>query len=233
MDVILIPGFWLDGSSWGEVVPALEGAGHRVQALTLPGLESVAADRRGIGLADHVAAAVAAVDAGAGPVVIVGHSGGGAVAQGVADARPDRVARVVFVDAGPIPVGQAVNDQLPVVDGECPLPDWSFFEEPDLVDLDDGLRESLRARSVPEPRGVAYDPVVLGDERRLDVPVTVICCSLTSAQLQEWVAQGSPYLAELAAVRDVDYVDLPTGHWPQLTRPGPLAEAIAAAVAHS
>jgi hypothetical protein len=29
MDIILIPGFWLDGSSWDAVVPALEDAGHR------------------------------------------------------------------------------------------------------------------------------------------------------------------------------------------------------------
>src|SRR5205823_11226388 len=53
MDIILIPGFWLDASSWDEVAPALEQAGHRVRALTLPGLESADADRRGIGLRDH------------------------------------------------------------------------------------------------------------------------------------------------------------------------------------
>jgi pimeloyl-ACP methyl ester carboxylesterase len=39
MDIILIPGFWLDASSWAEVAPALERAGNRVRALTLPGLE--------------------------------------------------------------------------------------------------------------------------------------------------------------------------------------------------
>ncbi|MBA3429982.1 MAG: alpha/beta hydrolase, partial [Actinobacteria bacterium] len=62
MDIILIPGFWLDGSSWGEVAPALEGAGHRVRALTLRGLESTDADRGGIRLRDHVDAVVATVD---------------------------------------------------------------------------------------------------------------------------------------------------------------------------
>src|ERR671925_21648 len=54
MDLILIPGFWLDASSWDEVVPALEQAGHRVRALTLPGLQSPDADRSEIGLRDHV-----------------------------------------------------------------------------------------------------------------------------------------------------------------------------------
>jgi pimeloyl-ACP methyl ester carboxylesterase len=226
----LIPGFWLDGSSWDGVAPALERAGHRVRALTLPGLDSVDADRRGIGLADHIAAVVAAIDEASEPVALVGHSGGGAIAQAAVDNRPDRVAHLVYVDAGPLPDGQAVNVDLPVVDGEVPLPDWSFFGEEDLRDLDDAGRRAFRARAVPEPRGVAYDPLVLSDERRLDVPATIVASTMTSDQLKQWVAQGHPFATELAALRNVRYIDLPTGHWPQFTRPGPLAEAILAAI---
>jgi pimeloyl-ACP methyl ester carboxylesterase len=230
MNIILIPGFWLDGSSWDEVAPALERAGHKVRALTLPGLESPDAERRGIGLRDHVDAVVAAVDEADGPVVLVGHSGGGAIAHAVADTRPDRVARVVYVDAGPLGEGEAINDQLPVVDGEIPLPEWSEFGEEDLRDLDDALRETFRARAVPQPAAVAYDHQVLTDERRYDVPATVVACEYSSEQLREWVAQGHPYVAELAAMRDVEYIDLPTGHWPQFTKPVELGQAILGAV---
>jgi pimeloyl-ACP methyl ester carboxylesterase len=207
MDIILIPGFWLDGSSWDDVAPTLVHAGHRVRALTLPGLESVDADRAGIGLRDHVAAVVAALDETEGPVVLVGHSGGGAIAHAAADARPDRVARVIYVDAGPLGEGQAINDELPVVDGEIPLPDWSVFSEEDLRDLDDELREAFRARAVPEPAAVASDPQVLTDERRYDVPATIIACEFPSEMLREWIAQGHPYVTELAAMHDVEYID--------------------------
>ena len=175
MHILLIPGFWLDASSWDEVVPPLVEAGHTVRALTLPGLESVEANRDDVGLRDHVAAVVAAIDEVDGPVVLVGHSGGGAIAHAAADARPDRVVRVVYVDAGPLGPGQAINDELPVVDGEIPLPDWSVFEEPNLRDLDDDLRAAFRARAVPQPRGVAVDAQVLTDERRYDIPATIIC----------------------------------------------------------
>lgn len=226
----MIPGFWLDASSWAEVTPALDKAGHRVRALTLPGLEAPAADRRGIRLRDHVEAVLAVVDEADGPVVLVGHSGGGAIAHAVADARPDRIARVVYVDAGPLGHGQVINDQLPVVDGEIPLPDWAVFDEEDLRDLDDELRAAFRARALPQPAAVAADPQVLADERRYDVPATVIACEFSSAQLRDWIAQGQPYVAELAALRDVEYVDLPTGHWPQFTRPAELGQTILAAV---
>lgn len=230
MDVILIPGFWLDASSWEQVTPLLEEAGHRVHPLTLPGLESVDADRSNIGLRDHIDAVVTAVDALEGDVVLVGHSGGGAIAHGVADARPDRIARVVYVDAGPLGEGDAINDELPIVGHDVPLPDWSEFSDEDLVDLTDELRESFRARAIAEPARVTSDPMELSDERRFDVPVTVIACEFPSAMLTEWIAAGSPFTRELARVKHVDYVDLPTGHWPQFTKPVQLGQAIVAAI---
>ena len=233
MDIILIPGFWLDASSWDEVVPALEQAGHRTQALTLPGMESKDADRSKITLRDHVDAVVEVIDSfhpADSKVVLVGHSGGGAIAHAAVDARPGRVARVVYVDSGPMGEGGVINDELPAQNGEVPLPDWSLFEDEDLIDLDDELRAAFRQRAIPTPVHVASDPQRLSDERRYDVPVTVIACEFPSAKLREWMEQGHPYVRELAKIRDVDYIDLPTGHWPQFTRPEELGRAILSSV---
>jgi len=63
------------------------------------------------------------------------------------------------------------------------------------------------------------------------VPVTVIATEFTSAMLRTWIAQGAQPVREFTKIRDVDYVDLPTGHWPQFTRPEDLARAILGAVA--
>jgi pimeloyl-ACP methyl ester carboxylesterase len=231
VDFLLIPGFWLDASSWDEVAPDLERAGHRVRALTLPGLESRDADRGGIGLGDHVDAVIAAVDETDGPVVLVGHSGGGAIAHATADAHPDRVARVVYVDALPLGPGQAINDRLPVVNGEIPLPDWSVFDEADLRDLDEDRRRAFRNRAIPQPAAVAADAQVLANDGRYDVPITIIACEFTSDVIRELIAQGDPFVAELARMRNVAYIDLPTGHWPQFTKPAELALAILQATA--
>src|SRR5262245_13468107 len=108
MDIILVPGLWLDGSSWEQVVPVLEQAGHRAYPLTLPGMESRDADRSRVSRRDHVDAVVAAVDAVDGPVVLVGHSAGAQVAYAAVDARPGRVAHAVYV--GGFPVGDGEGD---------------------------------------------------------------------------------------------------------------------------
>lgn len=221
----MIPGFWLQGSSWDAVAAPLRAAGHTVHALTLPGLESVDADRSGITLQDHVDAAVDDVGH---PVVLVGHSGGGSIAYAVADARPDAIARIVYVDSGPLPDGGVINDELPVVDGEVPLPDWSVFEDADLVDLTEELRAHFREIAIPEPVRVTSDRFVLKDERRRDVPATFICCEFTTDDLKGFVAKG--WMPEVPTLTRAEFVDLPTGHWPQFTRPADLAETILAAI---
>ncbi len=234
MDIILVPGFWLDASSWRDVTPALEAAGHRVHPLTLPGLESPDADRGGIGLRDHIDAVVAVVDRlteeSGDRVVLVGHSGGGALIHGAVDARPERVARAIYVDSGPLGEGNAINDELPSDGDDVPLPPWELFEDADLVDLTDELRVQFRSRAIPHPLRVTSDEQHLHDERRYDVPVTIVACEFPSSVLREWIAEGHPYVAELARIRDVEYVDLPTGHWPQFTKPAELGEVLRAAV---
>ncbi len=233
MNIILIPGLWLDGSSWERVVPVLEQAGHRTHALTLPGMESKDVDRSKITRRDHVGAVVAAIDSVDpvdGKVVLVGHSAGGALAHATVDARPDRVARAVYVGGFPIGDGDGDPGGYPAESGEVPLPDWSAFGDEDLVDLDDQARAEFRERAIPSPEHVTRDPQRLSDDRRYDVPVTVICTEFTSEMLRGWIEQGLAPVREFTKIRDVEYVDLPTGHWPQFTRPEDLGHAIIASV---
>jgi pimeloyl-ACP methyl ester carboxylesterase len=233
MHIILIPGFWLDGSSWDAVLPALREAGHQPHPLTLPGLESKDADRSAITLRDHVDATVEVIDSldpADGKVVLVGHSGGGAVVHAAVDARPDRVARVVYTASEPVGPGDCINDGFESANGEVPLPDWSVFDEADLRGLDDELRRQFRERAIPMPVHVTSDAQQLSDERRYDVPITVVCCEYTSDMLKEWMDQKEPGALELIRIRDVELVDLPTGHWPQFSRPEDLGHAIVTAI---
>ncbi|HYQ61704.1 alpha/beta fold hydrolase [Actinophytocola sp.] len=222
MDIVLVPGLWLDGSSWERVVPALEAAGHRAHALTLPGL-APGEDPGPVTLADHVGAVVAAIDSCADKVVLVGHSAGCGICHAAVDARPDRVARAIHVAGFPTGDGGRLADEFPEANGAVPLPGWSVFTEEDLADLD---RDAFRARAVSSPAQVIRGPQRLTDERRYDVPVTAVATEYTTAMLRTWIAADMAPVREFSRIRDVEYVDLPTGHWPQLTRPADLAEII-------
>lgn len=229
MDIILVPGMWLGGDAWRDVAARLEAAGHTPHAMTLPGTGRDDPDRAAVTLDDAVAAVVDEIDACAGSVVLVGHSAACGIASLAVDARPGRIARAVYVAGFPARDGEPLVDGFEPVDGVIPLPDWSEFDAADLRDLDDGGREALAAAAVPTPARVVGDAArFVGDERRYDVPVTAIATEYSSDDLRAWIAGGAPPVQEFTRIRDLTYVDIPTGHWPMLTRPRELAETILA-----
>jgi pimeloyl-ACP methyl ester carboxylesterase len=212
VDVVLVAGLWLDGSAWSEVVPVLEGLGHRPVAVTLPGQGDGSTTAT---LDDQRDAVVAAVDAADGPVVVVGHSAASTLAWMAADARPDKVVRVVLI--GGFPSGDG-DPYFREVDGEVlEFPGWEEFEGPDAADLGEAQRAEIESRMVPVPAAVVGGTVRLSNERRFDVPVSVICPEFTPAQAASWVDSGE--VPELARARHVEYLDLDSGHWPMFSCP--------------
>lgn len=220
---VLVPGFWLGAWAWDGVVPVLRAAGVEPHALTLPGMDP-GAPRPGVTLEDHVDAVLDAVRACDGPVVLVAHSGGAVVAQVAIDREPDAVRRVVYVDTGPVLPGTAL---AAAGEGDLPLPSWDELAaaQTSAEGLDDDARAAFRARAVPHPGGVARAAADVRDPRRLAVPATFVCTSIPSAVLQQLAATGQ-IPTELPALADVRYVDLPTGHWPMLSRPDELGRVL-------
>jgi pimeloyl-ACP methyl ester carboxylesterase len=97
-NVVLVHGAWADGSSWAKVIPLLEAAG----------LHAVAVQNPLTSLQDDVAAVQRAIALQDGPVLLVGHSYGGAV---ITEAGTDpKVAGLVYVAAFAPDAGQAVGE---------------------------------------------------------------------------------------------------------------------------
>jgi pimeloyl-ACP methyl ester carboxylesterase len=222
--IILVPGFWLGAWAWHEVADLLHADGNEVTALTLPGLESADADRSNISLDDHVEAITGAVRAAGRPVVLAVHSGAGASGNAACDRVPELIAEMVYVDSGP-PSG-ALD---PGMEGtELPLPSAEdLAAEENLDGLTDDQLETFRRRAIPEPAGPIRDAPELKNDARLDVPTTVICTGFTSEQVKGAVREGQTWIAGLAELRRVSYLDLPTSHWPMWSRPKELAEILA------
>jgi pimeloyl-ACP methyl ester carboxylesterase len=222
--IILVPGFWLGAWAWDDVVPVLRADGHDVTALTLPGLESVHTDRATITfLSDHVDAICDAVRAAGTPVVLAVHSGAGFSGYAASNRVPEQIAAMVYVDTGP---GKGAAD-ADFEGDELPMPSKEqLAAEENLDGLSEEQLETFPQRAVPEPGGVLRDAHTFEDDRRLDIPSTVICTGFTSEQYKEAAEKGYAFLAGLSELRNVNWVDLPTSHWPMWSRPRELAAII-------
>jgi pimeloyl-ACP methyl ester carboxylesterase len=224
MDIVLIAGLWLDASAWDDVVPALEALGHRPVPVTLPGQGDGSTSAT---LDDQVAAVVAAVDSTSGKSMVVGHSAASSLAWLAADARPERVAKTVLIGGFPAPDGRAYADFFEMRDGAMHFPGWEPFEGADIADLDEETRRTMESAAIPVPEAVAMGVVRLTDERRFDIPVVIICPEFSPAEAQEAIDDDG--VPELAKAKDVEFVDIDSGHWPMVTKPVELARLLAAA----
>jgi pimeloyl-ACP methyl ester carboxylesterase len=98
---VLVHGAWGGGWDWRAVDSLLSSRGNRVVRVTLTGQgERVHLASSTIGLPTHIADVVNTILwENLHDVVLVGHSYGGMVVTGVVDQIPDRIHRVVYVDA--------------------------------------------------------------------------------------------------------------------------------------
>jgi pimeloyl-ACP methyl ester carboxylesterase len=127
--IVLVHGAFADGSSWQQLIPVLQKDGFNVIAVQNP-LTS---------LANDIATTRRVIDAQTGPVVVVGHSYGGAVITGAAAGSPN-VKSLVYVAAfapdANEPVG-AFNAQYPTALGPALRPDAASFLYIDVASFHD------------------------------------------------------------------------------------------------
>lgn len=226
--ILLVPGHWLGAWAWDEVLEHLTALGHRAVPLTLPGLDETDTGRVTRTLEEQAAAIAQAAAGSPWPVVVVAHSGANAPVSLALDRHPELFSRVIWVDSGPAAPGVAFAPDFPDDVEGLALPPFEILgEQASIEGLSADVLERFRERAVSEPRTVLRQVVQLTNDARFDVPTTFVCCSMPSSVIQELVEAGHPMFAEVAKLKSVHYVDLPTGHWPMWSRPADLAQVIA------
>ncbi|MEY9839773.1 alpha/beta hydrolase [Streptacidiphilus sp. EB103A] len=247
---VLVSGSHVGGWVWPEVAARLRESGAEVFPATLTGL----GNRRhlanpGTDLDTHIEDLVQLIDHVDAPeLVIVGHDTGIHPVLGATDRRPERIARIVHLDAGIPQDGESVLDLVPdqtvrerllqqVGEGgggwRVPPP---TLEEWALRGSLDGVPEDAMARltclAAPQPLGTLTQPLRLtGAGAKL--PTSGILCTSngSSIALVETVMQfGDPRFQGLSDPR-VGFFELATGHWPMLSCPDELAEILLRAAA--
>jgi pimeloyl-ACP methyl ester carboxylesterase len=222
---------WIGAWAWREVTRVLRAGGHDVYPLTLTGV----ADRShllgpGIDLDTHTDDIVRLAEVeDLRDIILVGHSYGGMPVSAAALRLRERIKKVVYVDSGPLPEG---TTQLSMSGGDSPaktegdaVPARSWDPQADpvlLAGLDETALELLRTRSTPHPLASLAQP--LGPHATsTDLPTTLIACTFPMDQIGQMMAAGHPFFAGLTEAR---IIALPTGHWPMLSEPKALADAL-------
>ncbi|MFJ6462178.1 alpha/beta fold hydrolase [Streptomyces sp. NPDC091387] len=231
-EFVLVAGAWLGASAWDEVVPGLRAAGHGAHPLTLSGV----GEKRGlpVGPQTHVADIVDEVERlGLRDVVLVGHSYSGIPVGQAAVRIGDRLARVVFVDAGVPADGESFVSawwQGPAALEAELAGDGGVWAPPTAPDFDgQGLTDEQTARIVagatPHPGASLSDPAVLSGPLG-GLPVTYVKCLLDGPEPADDVAA-------LLTGESWELVTLDTGHWPMFSRPQELVRILTGAAARS
>lgn len=228
-DFVLVHGAWHGAWCWKKILPGLWTAGHRAFAVTLTGTGERAHHLvPGIALRTHVDDVAAVVEAEElQDAIVVGHSYGGMVITGLADRMPERIARLVYLDAVvPLPgecwssthaaQTQAQRREAIAKTGSIPPADPAMFG----LTGDDA--QWVARRQTPHPGGVYDDPLNFDAERVAALPRTFIDCN-------------APPLATIAVMRERvrqqpgwQVLEIATGHDAMISAPAELLRQLLA-----
>jgi pimeloyl-ACP methyl ester carboxylesterase len=231
---VLVHGLHHGGWCWRKLTPLLRAAGHEVFTPTLTGLgERVHLATPVVGLSTHIQDVVhALMFEDLTEVILVGHSAGGLVITGVADRCPERLSRLVYLDATLPLDGECLLEHFPpeaqaamrervrtVGEGwyqpspatETPL--WGIADAADWA--------WVRSRLVPQPFGPLTEPLALTGAGA-ELPGTYIDCTADKPPGSPRAALFAPFVAR-ARHRGYRCRELATGHDAMVTAPQTLA----------
>ncbi len=234
---VLVHGAWQSTGTWDRLTPLLEKHGHKVITPVLSGLGTdqgrLSPD---ITLRQHIEDVVRGLSGLAGKVILVGHSYAGMIISGVVETNPDRVERLVFLDAFIPEPGQRVLDLLPPEIGayfrDVAREHGDGWRLPggegqlDLWGLKAGeARDFVRARLCDFSLRCFEEPLPLPANRKASIPASFVSC----------VAEGypaRPFFAPFAAKARASgwqVTEVKTGHDCHVERPDEVADVLLSA----
>ena len=218
--LVSVHGAWAGGWQFKKVAVLLEARGYKVYRPTLSGLgEHFNTASPDIGLATHIDDIVNMIlFEGLHDVILLGHSYGGMVITGVADRIPERISRLIYLDAFVPENGESVmtmrkvgalSVEKMIKDGFI-VPNWVKPEKPFPKD-------------VPHPLKTFTDAIVLTNPAAAKIPATYI---LTVEQGKKPEDDDFFPSAERARARGWPVLIMEANHVPQWYLPEATADIL-------
>lgn len=180
---VLIHGSWHSAWNWFRVTPILEQLGHRVIAPDLPGMGRDKTPIEEVRFEKTVQKICDLIDAVPGKVILVGHSKNGVLISQVAEYRPDKIEKLVYLAAVLAKDGKSAVDYFKLDKEEVLGPyityhpetnsstlDPQIYREGLYHDCDDEITEMAKVILSKEPRQTATTPINITDENYGKVP---------------------------------------------------------------
>jgi len=217
--IVFVHGAWGGGWDYKIMQNLMEAKGYTVYRPTLTGLgEREHLNGPNVNLDTHIMDIVNVIKfEDLHDIILVGHSYGGMVITGVADKIPERIKRIVYVDAFLPEDGESVfslhtakEDSADIELARTKGHGWSI--PPTWTNVE---------RDVPQPLEAFRQPISLKNPDKDKIPGTYIL----TMEPGEKTDRFSKF-AERAKKKNWDYFELPTGHNAQRTMPNEYAEIL-------
>ncbi|MCE7979794.1 MAG: alpha/beta fold hydrolase [Caldilinea sp. CFX5] len=212
---VLVHGAWVGGWYLRDIARLLRAAGYEVFTPTLTGLgERVHLGHRAVGLDTHVQDIVnVLVYEDLWEVTLVGHSYGGMVITGVAEAVPERIGQLIYLDAFVPQNGQSLGDLVPAL-----VP----YLEGVAAQFGDGWQvphDPPQPRKLPHPLKSLQQPLAITNPAAAQLPRTYVLFTQNSFPFAPVFAA----LAQNAQAEGWRYRELAVDHIAPETDPQALA----------
>jgi pimeloyl-ACP methyl ester carboxylesterase len=230
---ILIHGSWHSAWNWHKVVPLLEKAGHRALAIDLPGMGRDKTPIQEVTMKSTVEKICEIIDNITGKVILVGHSKNGIMISQVAEYRPNKIEKLVYLAAYLIPNGKTQREyslqdtegwlkqyvtQYPETNSHTLQP--AIYKEGLYHDCEDDITELAKVLLSHEPVESGIMPLHLTEENYGTVPRVYIECTEDRAVTP--FIQRKMY-TEMPCEK---IYSLPTSHSPFFSKPNELVDIL-------
>lgn len=229
---ILIHGSWHSAWNWYKVTPLLEKQGHTVYSIDLPGMGRDKTPIENVRFDSTIQKLTRLIDSIHGKVILVAHSKNGIMNSQLAELRPKKIEKLIYIAAVLAANGKCARDYFALDEKEVLGPHITYngtissmllpeiYKEGLYHDCPDDIAQMAKIILQPEPTESAKAKLKLTEENYGSVPRYYIECTEDRAitpWLQEKMLEQMPCLK---------VYKIPSSHSPFFSMPDKLTDII-------